>query len=208
MWPWVSRSTVKVTWIFNIFDIHDLENVRIDTKINSVSCLQPEMRKVMQKGVWPWFSRSCNKDRIFSLSPLDFLTPKTYPWKIFLKNSDGKAKIQGGCINPLGRFRLAKYLGHLRVKGVKFLPRCNNVCTTQTLLLFLPWLQCLHGKPKICERQTVPLKAWRVFVDQEWRPGPKKFKGIIKEMAQWIPPQKMSKKTFPNWWNLWRMHGE
>ena len=36
---------------FNIFDIHDLENVRIDTKINSVSCLQPEMRKVMQKGV-------------------------------------------------------------------------------------------------------------------------------------------------------------
>ena len=103
---------------FNIFDILDLENVRIDTKINFVSCLQPEMRKVMQKGVWPWFSRSCNKDRIFSLSPLDSLTPKTYPWEIFLKNSDGKAKIQGGgCINPpLGRFRLAKYLGHLRVK--------------------------------------------------------------------------------------------
>ena len=36
---------------FNIFDILDLENVRIDTKINFVSCLQPEMRKVMQKGV-------------------------------------------------------------------------------------------------------------------------------------------------------------
>ena len=102
---------------FNIFDIHDLENVRIDTKINFVSCLQPEMRKVMQKGVWPWFSRSCNEDRIFSLSLLDSLTPKTYPWEIFSKNSDGKAKIQGGCINPpLGRFRLAKYLGHLRVK--------------------------------------------------------------------------------------------
>ena len=32
---------------FNIFDIHDLENVRIDTEINFVSCLQPEMRKVM-----------------------------------------------------------------------------------------------------------------------------------------------------------------
>ena len=36
---------------FNIFDILDLENVGIDTKINFVSCLQPEMRKVMQKGV-------------------------------------------------------------------------------------------------------------------------------------------------------------
>ena len=35
----------------NIFDIHDLENVRIDTKINIVSCLQPEIRNVMQKGV-------------------------------------------------------------------------------------------------------------------------------------------------------------
>ena len=35
----------------NIFDIYDLENVKIDTKINFVSCLQPEIRKVMQKGV-------------------------------------------------------------------------------------------------------------------------------------------------------------
>ena len=81
---------------FHIFDIPDLENVRIDTKINFVSCLQPEIRKVMQKGVWPWFSRSCNKDRIFSLSPLDSLTPKTYPYVIFSKNSYGKTKIQGG----------------------------------------------------------------------------------------------------------------
>ena len=86
--------------VFNIFDILDLENVRIDTKINFVSCLQPEIWKVMQKGVWPWFSRSCNKDRIFSLSPLDSLTPKTYPWEIFLKNSDGKTKIQGGVVPP------------------------------------------------------------------------------------------------------------
>ena len=35
--------------LFNIFDIFDLENVRIDTKINFVSCLQPEIRKIMQK---------------------------------------------------------------------------------------------------------------------------------------------------------------
>ena len=40
---------------FNIFDILDLKNVRIDTKIDFVSCLQPEIRKVTQKGVWPWF---------------------------------------------------------------------------------------------------------------------------------------------------------
>ena len=94
---------------FNIFDILDLENVRIDTKINFVSCLQPEMRKVMQKGVWPWFSRSCNEDRIFSLSPLDSLTPKTYPWEIFSKNSDGKAKIQGGVVStPLWAFSVGE----------------------------------------------------------------------------------------------------
>ena len=105
-----------------IFDILDLENVRIDTQINFVSCLQPEIRKVMQKGVWPWFSRSCNKDRIFSLSPLDFLTPKTYPWEIFSKNSDGKAKIQGGWYPPpLGRPKVDFYLGHLRVKKDDFL---------------------------------------------------------------------------------------
>ena len=101
---------------FNIFDILDLENVRIDTKIDFVSCLQPEIRKVTQKGVWPWFSRSCDKDRIFSLSPLDSLTPKTYPWEIFSKNSDGKAKIQGGgCINPPWASEGGFLLGHLRV---------------------------------------------------------------------------------------------
>ena len=30
-------------FVFNIFVILDLENVRIDTKINFVSCLQPEI---------------------------------------------------------------------------------------------------------------------------------------------------------------------
>ena len=44
----------------NMFDIFDLETVEIDTKIKFLSCLQPEIRKVMQKDVWPWFSRSCN----------------------------------------------------------------------------------------------------------------------------------------------------
>ena len=38
-------------YLFNSFDILDLENVRIDTKIKFVSCLQPDIRKVMQKGV-------------------------------------------------------------------------------------------------------------------------------------------------------------
>ena len=45
---------------FNMFDILDLENVEIDTKIKILSCLQPKIRKLMQKYVWPWFSRSCN----------------------------------------------------------------------------------------------------------------------------------------------------
>ena len=103
-------------FVFNIFDILDLENVRIDTKINFVSCLQPEIWKVMQKGVWPWFSKSYNKDGIFSLSPLDSLTLKTYPWEIFPKNSDGKTKIQGGVVpTPPGRPKVDFYLGHLRV---------------------------------------------------------------------------------------------
>ena len=109
----------------NIFDILDLENVRIVTKIKFVSCLQPEIRKVMQKGVWSWFSRSCNKE--FSLSPLDSLTSKTYPWEIFSQNSDGNTKIQGGCINPLGRPKVDFHLGHPRVK-------CWN-CSSRSMLL-------------------------------------------------------------------------
>ena len=96
---------------FNFFDILNLENVRIDTKIEFVSCLEPEIRKVMQKGVWPWFSRSCNKDRNFSLSPLDSLTPKTYPWEICSKNSDGKAKIQVG---------VRRWIFTLGVRGLKY----------------------------------------------------------------------------------------
>ena len=88
---------------FNIFDIHDFENVRIDTKINFVLCSQQEMRKVMQNGVWPWFARSCNEDRFFSLSPLDYLTPKSYSWGIFSKHSDGKTKFQGRVVSlPMG----------------------------------------------------------------------------------------------------------
>ena len=45
----------------NIFDILDLEFVRIDTKIMSVWCLQPEIRKVIHKCVWPSFSKSTIK---------------------------------------------------------------------------------------------------------------------------------------------------
>ena len=94
---------------FHIFDIPDLENVKIDTKINFVSCLQREIRKVMQKGVWPWFSRSCNKDRNFFIITVGFLDPENIPWEIFPNNSDGKAKIQrGGCINPPWAFSVGE----------------------------------------------------------------------------------------------------
>ena len=104
------------TIYFSCFDISDPKNVRIDTKIKSVPRLQPEITKVIQKGVWPWFSRSCNEDRIFSLSPLDSLTPKTYPYVIFSKNSYGKTKIQGGWYPPPpGRPKVDFYLGRPRV---------------------------------------------------------------------------------------------
>ena len=35
--------------VFNIFDILDLEYVRIDTKINFVSCLQPSYERSCKK---------------------------------------------------------------------------------------------------------------------------------------------------------------
>ena len=145
---------------FNIFDILDLENVRIDTKIEFVSCLQPEIGKVMQKGVWPWFSRSCNKDRIFSLSPLDFLTPKTYPWEIFPKKiRTGRQKSRGVVPTPppLRRFRLAKYLGCLRVNndeicmklhkrsiilGNKIVHNFKNCCFMNILIISMVLKNC------------------------------------------------------------------
>ena len=33
---------------FGLSEILDLENVRIDTKIKSAACIQPELRKVIQ----------------------------------------------------------------------------------------------------------------------------------------------------------------
>ena len=36
-------------FVFNIFDLLDLENVRIDTKIDFVSCLQPEYERSCKK---------------------------------------------------------------------------------------------------------------------------------------------------------------
>ena len=63
-------------FVFNIFDILDLDNVRIDTKIDFVSCLQPEIWKVMQKSVWPRFSRSNIKARWLILGFLKSLTLK------------------------------------------------------------------------------------------------------------------------------------
>ena len=112
----VNRQGQKID--FSFFDLLDPKNVRIDTKIKSVPRLQPEITKVIQKGVWPWISRSSNGDRIFSLSPLDSLTPKTYPYVIFSKNSYGKTKIQGGgwYPPPLRSTKVDFYLRSPRVK--------------------------------------------------------------------------------------------
>ena len=97
VWPWLPRSTVKVTIFFNIFDILDLENVRFDTKFEFISCLQPGIRKL----------RSCKK--VFDLDfqghamRIEFFHfHRWIPWprkhtheKYFQKNSDGKVKSRG-----------------------------------------------------------------------------------------------------------------
>ena len=43
---------------FEFSEILDIVNVRIDTKIESIAYIQPEMSKVIGKCVWPWVSRS------------------------------------------------------------------------------------------------------------------------------------------------------
>ena len=101
---------------FRFSEILDIVNVRIDTKIEFVSCLEPEIRKVIQKGVWPWFSRSCNKDRIFSLSPLDSLTPKHIHEKYFQKIRTERQKSRGGG-TPLG---VRRWIFTLGVRGLKY----------------------------------------------------------------------------------------
>ena len=45
----VNRQGQKI--YFSFFDISDPKNVRIDTKIKSVPRSQPEITKVIQKGV-------------------------------------------------------------------------------------------------------------------------------------------------------------
>ena len=55
------------------------KNVRIDTKIKYVPRLPPEITKVIQKGVWPWISRSSNEDRIFSIITVGLLDPENIP---------------------------------------------------------------------------------------------------------------------------------
>ena len=50
-------------------------------KINFVSCLPPEIWKVVQKVVWRWFSRSCNTDGIFFIITVGFLDPENIPMR-------------------------------------------------------------------------------------------------------------------------------
>ena len=43
---------------FRFVEFLDLDYVKINTKIKSVVCIQPEIIKVIWKYVWPWFSIS------------------------------------------------------------------------------------------------------------------------------------------------------
>ena len=153
---------------FAFFEILDLANVRIDTEIKFLACIQPEIRKVIQlicvtlsfkvkrQGHVIFltylisttskmlestprstsyhvcnrrYERSCKK--VFDLDfqghaiKIEFFRYHRWiPWprkhtheKDFQKIRTGRQKSKGGVAStPLGRFRLAKYLGHLRVK--------------------------------------------------------------------------------------------
>ena len=94
----VNRQGQKID--FSFFDLLDPKNVRIDTKIKSVLRLQPEITKVIQKGVWPWISRLSNEDRIFSLSPLDSLTPKNIPIRDIFEKFPWEDQNPGGGVVP------------------------------------------------------------------------------------------------------------
>ena len=100
----------------NIFDILDLKNVRIDTKIDFVSCLQPEIRKVMQKVFDLDFQGHAINIEYFHYH-------RWIPWprkhiheKYFQKIRTGRQKSRGVVPTPLGRPKVDFYLGHLRVK--------------------------------------------------------------------------------------------
>ena len=57
---------------FYFFEISDLENVRINTKINTASYLQVLLRKDNLKEVWPQISRSSVKVTWFILTFFNF----------------------------------------------------------------------------------------------------------------------------------------
>ena len=78
---------------FNIFDIPDLENVRIDTKIKSVACIQPEMRKVTQLICDLEFQGQPSRSRDFSstylISPTSKMlesTPRSTSYHFYFVN--------------------------------------------------------------------------------------------------------------------------
>ena len=72
----------------NIFDILDLENVRIDTKINFVSCLQPEIWKLgYAKG---------------------YLDPENIPTRNIFKKFGREGKNPGGWFPPPWAFSVSE----------------------------------------------------------------------------------------------------
>ena len=95
--------------VFNIFDSLDLIKMLESTPRSTSYHVCNRRYERLCKKVFDLDFQGHAIDRICSLSPLDSLTPKTHPRDIFSKISDGVAS------TPLGRFRLAKYLGRLMV---------------------------------------------------------------------------------------------
>ena len=91
-WPWcltlifkVKPLCLQIYIIFKVshyryiiyfwfFEFFDLDYVKINAKIKSAACIQPEIMKVIWKYVWPWFSRSTMEVRRHMLVILRFQT--------------------------------------------------------------------------------------------------------------------------------------
>ena len=63
---------------FRFSEFLDLDYVKINTKIKSVACIQPEIKQVIWKYVRPWFSRSTMEVRRHMLVILRFQTSDVF----------------------------------------------------------------------------------------------------------------------------------
>ena len=96
---------------FQHFYILDLENVRIDTKIDFVSCLQPEKERSRKKVFDLDFQGHAIKIEFFIIT-VGFLDPENIPTRNIFKKFGREGKNLGGFHPPpLGVFGWRNTLG-------------------------------------------------------------------------------------------------